>query len=235
MTEFWRELVVAALRGLGQKLSAILPGLLALATLVGLGAVLGLVARTIVARLSRAFDFDARCRTWGIAPGLERAGIARAPSDLLGLLAFWSVFAVFAAMGIDALALPGAPRTTEMLVTVLPRFVAGALIVVIGWLAANFVGQAVLIAAVNTGIAEARILARAARWGVLLFAIATALTHVGIGRDMVMLAFAITFGGLVLALALAFGLGGRGLAREILERRLRRPREPHPSETITHL
>jgi hypothetical protein len=52
---------------------------------------------------------------------------------------------------------------------------------------------------------------------------------------MVTLAFAITFGGLVLALALAFGLGGRGLAREILERRLRRKGEPHPRETTTHL
>ena len=50
---------------------------------------------------------------------------------------------------------------------------------------------------------------------------------------MVLVAFGITFGGLILALALAFGLGGRALAREILERRLRQ--DPHPSETFTHL
>ncbi len=51
---------------------------------------------------------------------------------------------------------------------------------------------------------------------------------------MVLVAFGITFGGLIFALALAFGLGGRGLARQILERHLR-SREPHPRETLTHL
>jgi hypothetical protein len=50
---------------------------------------------------------------------------------------------------------------------------------------------------------------------------------------MVLVAFGITFGGLIFALALAFGLGGRGLARQMLDRYLRR--EPHPRETLTHL
>jgi hypothetical protein len=53
---------------------------------------------------------------------------------------------------------------------------------------------------------------------------------------MVMVTFGVTFGGVVFALALAFGLGGRHLAREILERRVRRDRgEPHPRETLSHL
>src|SRR5207249_10816598 len=117
----------------------------------------------------------------------------------------------------------------------LPRVLSALLIVVIGLLTANFVGQTALIAAVNAGVPEARFLGRAARWAVLLFAVATALTEIGIGRDMVLIAFGITFGGLVLALALAFGLGGRHLAREILERGRHREREPAPEDPITHL
>jgi hypothetical protein len=78
------------------------------------------------------------------------------------------------------------------------------------------------------------VLARGVYWSVLLFAAATALTHLGIGKEMVLVAFGITFGGLIFALALAFGLGGRALARQILERHLRN-REPHPRETLTHL
>ncbi|HEY7870442.1 MAG TPA: hypothetical protein VIF59_14515, partial [Methylomirabilota bacterium] len=70
--------------------------------------------------------------------------------------------------------------------------------------------------------------------GALLFASATAITHLGIGTEMVLVAFGITFGGLIFALALAFGLGGRALARQILERHVR-SREPHPRETLTHL
>jgi hypothetical protein len=93
----------------------------------------------------------------------------------------------------------------------------------------------VLVAAVNAGVPEAGLLARTARWGVLLFTVATALTEIGIGRDMVLIAFGITFGGLVLALALAFGIGGRALAQRMLERRFRRTTEAPPQETLTHL
>ena len=95
-------------------------------------------------------------------------------------------------------------------------------------------GQGLLIAAVNAGVPEARLLARAAHWGVLLFAVATALTHLGIGKEMVLVAFGITFGGLIFALALAFGLGGRAIARELLMRRLRRE-SPPAEERLTHL
>src|SRR5947207_2755697 len=71
--------------------------------------------------------------------------------------------------------------------------------------------------------------------GVLgLLALATALTHLGIGKEMVLVAFGITFGGLVLALALAFGLGGRHIAADLLRRRLRRE-SPPPQERLTHL
>jgi hypothetical protein len=108
------------------------------------------------------------------------------------------------------------------------------LILVVGWLVANFLSQGLLIAAVNARLPEARLLARAAHWGVLLFAGATALTHLGIGKEMVLVAFGITFGGLVSALALAFGLGGRFIARDILARRLRRE-SPPVEERLTHL
>ena len=243
MTDFWRDLVLAAMRNMGATLKAVVPSVLAMLTLVVLGAVLGWIAGGLLGwvaggllmRLLRAVDFDRRSRAWGLASPLNRAGIDRPPSEILRLVVFWGIFAIFATMGIDALAIPGAPGATGILMQFLPRSLTAVLILIVGWLAANFLGQTALIAAVNAGLPEARLLARAARWAVLLFAIATALTEVGIGRDMVLIAFGITFGGLVLSLALAFGLGGRVLARQMLERRLRRERAPETPETISHL
>ena len=215
MTDFWRDLVWTAMRNMGATLKAVVPSLLAMLTLVVLGTVLGRVAGGLLTRLLRAVDFDRRSRAWGLSAALDRAGIARPPSEVLRAVVFWGIFAI--------------------LLQPLPRALTAVLILVVGWLAANFLGQTALIAAVNAGLPEARLLARAARWAVLLFAIATALTEVGIGRDMVLIAFGITFGGLVLSLALAFGLGGRVLARQMLERRLRRERAPETPETISHL
>jgi hypothetical protein len=235
MTDLWQEFVWTATREMGVRITTFIPSLLAMLTFLALGALLGWVASVILMRLARAGDFDRRSEVWGLTTVLARAGIGRTPSQILGLLAFWGLFAIFATMGIDALEFPGAPATTGLMVQLLERLLAAGLILVVGWLVANFVGQGVLIAAVNAGVPEARHLARAARWGVLLFAIATTLTQLGIGKEMVLVTFTITFAGLVFALALAFGLGGRALAREILERKLGREREPHPRETIAHL
>jgi hypothetical protein len=235
VTDFWREFVTTTVRGMGDRLAAVLPGLLAMFLLLAAGALVGWLVRFLVIKLLNALDLDRRARSWGLVSGLGRAEITRSPAHLLGALAFWGVFAVFATMGIDALALPKTPSVTEMLIGLLLRILAATLILAVGWLGANFVGQAVLLAAVNARLREARFLARGARWAVLLFTIATALTQLGIGKEMVMTAFGITFGGLILALALAFGLGGRRLARELLERWVRGKRESHPSETTTHV
>jgi hypothetical protein len=235
MAELWHDLVWTAVRDTTNTLRAVMPSVLATLTLVAVGAVLGWVGGALVGRIARAGDLDRRSREWGLTQALGRAGVDRTPSRLLRLSVFWGIFVVFAAMGIDALAIPGAPDTTGMLMNLLPRTLSALLILVVGWLAANFLGQAALIAAVNAGLPEAQLLARAARWLVLLFVLATALTEIGIGRDMVVIAFGVLFGGLVLALALAFGLGGRHLARHILERGRRREREPSERETISHI
>jgi len=235
VTDFWVDLVWTSLRNMGITLKAVVPSVLAMLTLLVLGLLVGWVAGGLLGRALRALDFDRRSGAWGVGTALARAGIARTPTEVVRLVVFWSVFAVFATMSIDALAIPGAPGATGLLMLLLPRALSAALILVVGWLAANFLGQTVLIAAVNAGRPEARLLARITRLAVLLFAVATALTEIGIGRDMVLIAFGITFGGLVLALALAFGIGGRGLAARILERRIGRGPAPVDHEPIDHL
>ena len=235
MTEFWRDLVMTALRDLGVTLAAVVPRVLAMLTLLALGLILGWVVGAVMARLAKAVRLDERVQAWGLTAALSRGSIARPPSQVLRLLVFWGTFVIFATMGIEAMALPGLPGATGLLMGLLTRALAALLIIIVGVLTANFLGHAVLVAAVNAGLPEARLLARATRWGVLLFTVATALTEVGIGRDMVLIAFGITFGGLVLALALAFGIGGRRLARRILERRFRRAREAPPPDTLSHL
>ena len=236
MTDLWSDLVWGALTDLRARLATALPSVLALLTLVLGGLALAWVAAKLVGRFAQAADLDARSERWGLGAALRRAGMARPPSRLLERMVFWGLFALFATLGVDALRIPGTGRITDFLFLWIPSLMGSALLLMIGWLVANFLAQSVLIAAVNAGVREARPLARAVRWAVLLVAWAMALTHLGIAKEMVLLAFGLTFGGLVLALSLAFGLGGRTLAREILERRLRHERgEPHPRETLTHL
>jgi hypothetical protein len=234
MDNRWSDGVWVTLADVADRLSGIVPGFLAMLILVIIGLVAGWLVRAVVSRVARLVGFDRHMERWGVGPSLRRSGIFRNPADLLGTIVFWAMFVVFASLGIDSLGVPGSTGAAVFLVSFLPPLFAAVLVLLVGLLVANFLSQGLLIAAVNAGVPAARLLARAVQWGVLLFAGATALTHLGIGKEMVLVAFGISFGGLVFALALAFGLGGRSIAREMLERRLRRETPPR-EERLTHL
>jgi hypothetical protein len=233
MTDMWSDSVWTALRELGARLMLVLPGLLAMLTLAAVGLIGSWIVARLLRRLARAVAFDQRAESWGLVAVLRRAGVHRPPSHVLAVTVFWGLFVLFLTLALDALAIPGTGRVTAFVFSWVPRVVGASLILLIGWLVASFLAEGALIAAVNARVPEARLLARAVKWGVLLFASATAVTHLGIGKEMVLVAFGITFAGLIFALALAFGLGGRSLARQILEKRLRR--EQHPEDTLSHL
>ena len=236
MNAGWSDAALRTLGTVGERLLGIVPAVLALIVLVGVGLLLAWAGARLCQRLARAVDLDRRAETWGLGTSLlRREGISRPPSQLFGLVIFWGIFLLFATLAVDAMAVPGTERVTAFVFVWLPTALGALLILLIGWLLAHFLAQGVLIAAVNAGLPEARLLARGVRWGLLLFAVAMAVTHLGLAKEIVLLAFGLTFGGLVLAAALAFGLGGRHLAREILERRLRLDREPRSHETLTHL
>jgi hypothetical protein len=233
MRETWTDILLNSFREVVQRLALVAPRLLAAVTLVLVGWILAAVARRLTVRILQAADLDARCRRWGLTATLNRSGVRQPPTVLLGRLIFWTIFVVALLMGIEALEMPATAGLVAAVLRFLPNLIVAALVMVIGWLLANFLGQAALIGAVNAQVAGAPLIAGAVRWLVLVFAGGAALTQLGIAREMVLLAFGIAFGGTVLALALAFGLGGKELAREILESRIRK--EAEDTDPMTHV
>jgi hypothetical protein len=84
-------------------------------------------------------------------------------------------------------------------------------------------------------MSHASAISRAVQAGVLIFGFAVALEHLSIGRTVVLAAFSITFGGIVLALALAFGLAGKDMARDFLDRSVPRQKDKEPPDEMRHL
>jgi len=100
----------------------------------------------------------------------------------------------------------------------LPHVVAAIVVLVVGSLVARFLARSVLIGAVNLNLHYGRLLSVGVRWMVMVLAVAMALDHLAIGGGIIRLAFGILFGGIVLALALAVGLGSKELVSRSLER-----------------
>jgi len=232
MSEMWQEAMIAAFRETTSRGVLFLPKLMAMVTFLLLGLAMGWLIKLLLLRILYVVRFEAFCERMGLTPALVKAGIKQRISELIGRFSFWMVFLFFAFMGVDALDLPATANLMSAMLAFLPNVIAAILVGLLGILFANFSGEAVLIAAVNAQIQGARLIANMVRWGVMMFTGAMVLTQLGIAKEIVVAAFSITFGGIVLALAIALGLGGRTIAKEALERRLRREKT---DDEFTHI
>ncbi len=233
MNDVWGEAMVEAFRDMMKRAALFLPKLLALFSFILLGVIVGLLVKAVLQRVLKAVRIDVLSERWGIQAALAKAGFAHPFSHIIGRLAFWTVFVTFVFMGVDALDLPATAGLMGQLLGFLPSVVAAGLLLLVGILLGNFFGEATLIATVNAQIQEARLIANLVRWGIFLFTAAMVLTHLGIAKEIVVAAFSILFGGVVLALSIAVGLGGRNIARDMLERRWRKSKEER--DDMSHL
>ncbi|MGC3996795.1 MAG: hypothetical protein QM767_04375 [Anaeromyxobacter sp.] len=238
MWERVEQVLSAAFGRLSAVLVADLPGLVAmLLVLVGALVVAALIRAGLRRGLAR-MGFDRRAREWGMTSGGGPLDARHEPSWLIARGAFWFVLLGGVALALDVL---GASTTTAVglsLLGFLPRLVVGALILLVGIGAARFLERSVLIGAVNRQIRQAHHLALAVKWLVLVLAAAMALEHVGVGGGLATLAFGIVLGGVMLAAALAVGLGARDAVARALERQLPDGHDddaPAPEQRIQHL
>lgn len=218
MWEQTRTTFLDAVRGIAQAVARLLPGLLAMVLLLLVAVLLALVVRAVLRRACARLDVDRRLREWGMAaPAAEgRAG----PSVLIARLATWTVVATGFLVGLSVLEVSAASALALRLLDYVPHLLVGLLIVVAGLAGSRAVERSVLIGAVNMGLHSARLLGLGARWLVLVLAGAMALEELGIGGTILTAAFTVLFGGIVLSLSLAVGLGARDIVSRSLERRL---------------
>jgi len=204
-----------------------LPRFLEMLVIVVVGWIIAWVLRALVRSALKLTRFDKLSEHTGAAPLLRGAALP-SPTEILSRFVFWIAWLGFILVGISALGIVGLEEHVSSFFGFLPRLFAGLFILFFGLLAASFFSRAVLLGGVNADLPSPRLISWAVRTMIILFVVSMAFEELGIGSHTVIVAFALTFGSLMLGLALAFGLGGKDLAQKYLERRF--GREQPPSE-----
>lgn len=235
MKEFWESAVLGPLETLGKQALGLLPNVLAMTIIFSVGLLTAWTLGQVVGRFLRAIGLDHLCNRSGVTAALARGGVKADPSILVGRGIYWVVFLFAAMAALGALNLQPINQFARSLLAYLPHLFIAVVILVAGYILSNFVSQTVLIGAVNAGLPPARMVAGAARSGVLLVSIAMALEQLGIAQTIVVVGFGVAFGGVVLAAAIAFGLGAKDLAKEYLERKFELRSSSKTSDDLRHL
>jgi hypothetical protein len=208
-------------------LASLLPGIVAVIVALLISSVLAWILAIVVRRILSGMQFDERVAR-GSFFSMAEWSPNKSPTLLVSRAVAWLAILTGLLIGIAAF---DAELTSIFVRTVfayIPNVLGALFVLLVGNIVARFLARSVLIRAVNMNFQYAPLLSEGVKWLVIVLAVAMALEHLRIAPGIVELAFGILFGGIVLALALAVGLGSKQLVVKSLERDAATP----PGESI---
>jgi Mechanosensitive ion channel, conserved TM helix len=211
-------MLIEPVRAFLTQIGAFLPRLaLAIAVLIA-GWLVAKVARFAVARGLRAINFNVLTERAGIDGFLQQGGLRSDTTGIFAVLVYWLVILAALVIAFNSVGLTYITDLLGKVVLFVPKVIVALLIVTFGAYFARFLANAVITYCKNIGIQDAPMLGTLAQYAIMAFVVLIALDQVDVGGDIIRESFLVILAGVVLALALAFGLGGREWAATRLER-----------------
>jgi len=212
------DMLIEPARVFMRQVASLLPGLGIGVIVVIAGWLLARFARFTVNRGLRAINFNVLTERAGLDGFLKQGGVAVDTVAILGLLVYWLVILAALFIAASGLGLANATDLIARVMLLVPKVIVAVLILAFGGYFARFVGGSVATYCKNVGIRDGELLGRLAQYMMLAFIVLISLDHLNVGGDIIRQTFLIVLAGVVLALALAFGIGGQRWAAELLDR-----------------
>ncbi|MGH8680694.1 MAG: mechanosensitive ion channel family protein [Burkholderiales bacterium] len=212
------DMLLEPVRAFLVQLGAFLPRLALAVVVLIAGWLLAKVAKFAVVKGLRAINFNVLTERAGMDGFLQQGGIRSDTTAILGLIVYWLVILAALIIGSNSLGLTQVTDLLRDVVLFLPKVIVALLILAFGAYFARFIANAVITYCRNIGLQDADLLARLAQYAIIAFVVLIALDQLDVGGRIIHQSFLIILAGVVLALALAFGLGGRDWAATLLER-----------------
>ncbi len=199
------------------QLGAFVPRLLIAVIVVIGGWMLAKVARFAVTRTLRAINFNVLTERSGMDNFLRQGGMAGDTTSIFGFLVYWLVILAALLVAFNGLGLTYITDLLGRVVWFVPNVFVALLVIAFGSYFARFIGDTVITYCRNVKLQDAAFLGKLAQYAIMVFVVLIALDQVKVGGDIVRQSFLVILGGVVFALALAFGIGGKDWAAERIE------------------
>lgn len=214
----WAEVVTASLQTLWAGFIEFLPNLLGAIIIFIIGWIIAVLLGKLVAQVVRTLRVDQILGKMGFKRSLEKANLKLDSGKFIGELVRWFFIIVFLMAATDILGLPQLTEFLKRVLLYIPQLIVAVLILLAAVLIANFLQKLVKASVEAAGLGSANFLAAVTKWAILIFAILAALLQLGIVPALIQTLFTGLVAALVISVGLAFGLGGKDLAMQILGR-----------------
>jgi hypothetical protein len=212
------SMVLEPLRAFLIQLGAFLPRLIIAMMIAIAGWLIAKALKLAVVKGLRAINFHVLTERAGMDSFLQQGGTKTDTIGILAGLAYWLVILAALILAFNSLGLTYVTDLLARIALFVPRVIVAVVVLAFGAYFAYFIDNTVTTYGRNVKLTDAEVLGRLARYAVLIFTSLIALDQLSIGGDVIRQSFLIILAGIVLALALAFGLGGHRWAAGLLER-----------------
>jgi mechanosensitive ion channel-like protein len=228
-----REIIITELTNAFQEMvrafAHYLPRVIVMLVIAIVGWLIAYLLKVIVRSILRLTKFSKLSENSGATQLLNQAALPSS-TELVSRFIFWVAWIGFILLGVSVLGIVGLEPYVERFFLFLPRLFVALVILFFGLLAASFFSRAALLAAVNANFRSSRLVSISIRIIISIFALSMVFEVLGVAEQTMLLAFGTVFGAVMIGLAIAFGLGGKDLARDFLERKLAGKKEEKEDE-----
>lgn len=213
----WGDLILISLQQVWATVAVFMPRLLGALIVFIIGWVVAMALGKLVEQIIRSLRVDSLLERVEAHKALERAGMKLNSGAFIGGLVKWFLIVVFLLASLNILDLGEVSNFLRDVLLYLPRVVVAALILIIAALVAETVERAVRASVESAGL-KGGLVGAVARWSIWVFAIVAALVQLGIAVQLIQTLVTGLIAMIALAGGLAFGLGGKDAAGDILAR-----------------
>src|SRR6201997_3581416 len=218
-----RDIIISELTQAFQQMARevvhYLPRLIVMLIIALIGWLIAYLLKLIVRSLLRLTKFSKLSENAGATQLLHQAALPSS-TELLSRFVFWVAWIGFVLLGVSVLGIAGLQEYISRFFLFLPRLFVALVILFFGLLAASFFSRAALLAAVNVNFRSSRLLSISIRIIISIFALSMVFEVLGVAEQTMLITFGTVFGAVMLSLAIAFGIGGKDVAREFLEKKI---------------
>ena len=218
IAQTWGEVITASFQMLWSGFISFLPNLLGAIVVFIVGWFIAEVVAKLAAQIINVLRIDQILERMGFEKSLQRANMKLNSGKFIGEIVKWFFIIVFLMAATDILGLPQVTEFLKQILLYIPQLIVAVFILLAGVLIANFMGKLIKASVEAANLKSAGTLAGVAKWAILIFAILAALIQLGIVPSLIQTLFTGLIAALAISAGLAFGLGGKDLASQILEK-----------------
>lgn len=215
--QYQLDVFLASLNQFWVQVVNFVPKLLAVVVILFFGWIIAKLVRTAVKRILELVKFDNFAEKSGLEAFMNSGDVNVTLSGIISQVVYWLVIIMFIITGANMLGLTEVAQLLHDLAAYLPRIILAILVMIFGTLLARFINRLVFAWLHSIKFERALVVSTSVEYGIQILALFIALEQLGIGVQLINSLFVIVFGAIFLALALAFGLGGRDRAAKVIE------------------